>query len=86
MTSYARQAAVLRITQELALEGFMHFLRVHEGKAKDYPKFVEDRLEAAETLEGLALIEEVYGPQSARDWFLGGVAKAKAKIRGQGAA
>lgn len=64
MSTYAPQAKVMKTTKELAIEGFLYFLRVHDGKADRYKDFVEARVHAATTLNQLAVMEQafVHGP------------------------
>lgn len=53
-----RQAEVLKITDEQALEGFLHFIRTNEKKAEKYPDFVVARKAASHTLNRLAAMAE----------------------------
>jgi hypothetical protein len=80
MITFARQVAVLAVTKEMALEGFLHFLRTHEGKAKDYPDYVAARLTATGTLQKLAVIEQAYGHDGAAEWLDRAVERAQAKL------
>lgn len=82
MTTYARQVEVLKITDEQALEGFFYFARVREEKAEKYKDYVEARQDASATLQQVAIIEEAFGTESARQWLANGVARAKAKLEG----
>lgn len=82
MTTYARQVEVLRITKEQALECYWYFARVREEKADKYKDYVEARLEASATLQQVAIIEEAFGTESARQWLANSVARAKAKLEG----
>lgn len=53
-----RQAEVLKITDEEALEGHFHFIRVREEKAEKYPDFARARKSAYSTLKRLANMAE----------------------------
>lgn len=82
MTTFARQYEVLKVTEEEALEGFMHFLGVRTSKAEKYTDFVADRLSAVTTLEQLAIMEKAFGTERVRSWLIGSAAKARAQIEG----
>lgn len=86
MASFARRAAVIKIIREQALEGYMTFIRINEGKSKDYPKYVEDRLESERTLQKLATAEEAFGNARVRVWLDEIEAKAVAALNKKGAA
>ena len=53
-----RQAEVLKVTDEQALEGFFYFSRVREEKASKYPDYVQARQAASLTLSRLATMAE----------------------------
>jgi hypothetical protein len=65
--TFTRQLDVLTISQEEALEGYLYWYRVREGRVttlkepETYPDYVKARLAAIETLRKLALLE----------WFVG---------------
>lgn len=78
--TFARLVEVMKTTRELALEGFMHFIGTHEGKAKDYPDFVEARVAAFERLQQLAIMEKAFGYERVARWLDETVKKAEAQI------
>jgi len=49
-----RQAEVLKITDEQALEGFLTFIRTNEKLAEKYPDYVRARRACSHTLNRLA--------------------------------
>jgi hypothetical protein len=53
-----RQAEVLKITDEQALEGYFTFVRTRESKAEKYPDFVLARKACSHTLNRLAAMAE----------------------------
>jgi hypothetical protein len=59
-----RQAEVLNITDEQALEGYFSFIRTRESKAEKYPDFVQARKAASHTLKRLATMAE----QVSEEW------------------
>jgi hypothetical protein len=50
-------AAALEISDEMALEGYLHFVGVREGKAERYPFYVAARKRARDVLKQLAELE-----------------------------
>jgi hypothetical protein len=60
-----RQAEVLKITDEQALEGFVYFNRTRESKAEKHPDYVQARKAASHTLKRLANMAE----KVSEDWL-----------------
>ena len=56
--TFQRQAEVLKITDEQALEGFAYFNRTRESKAEKYPDYLLARKAASHTLKRLATMAE----------------------------
>src|SRR3712207_5955385 len=50
MSTFKRQADVLQVTDEQALEGWFYFHRVREEKASKYPDYVKARQAASATV------------------------------------
>jgi len=80
MSTYARQAEVMKTTKELAIEGHLYFLRVHEGKAERYKDFVEARTDASTTLNQLAVIEQTFGHGPVRELIEKNVRRAQEEL------
>jgi hypothetical protein len=80
MSTYARQAEVMKTTKELAFEGHLYFLRVHEGKAERYKDFVEARTDASNTLNQLAVIEQAFGQGPVRELIEKNVRRAQEEL------
>ena len=53
-----RQAEVLKITDEQALEGYLTLIRTNEKLAEKYPDFVRARRAGSHTLDRLAAMAE----------------------------
>jgi hypothetical protein len=71
---------VMKTTKELAIEGHMYFLRVHEGKAERYKDFVEARTDASNTLNQLAVIEQAFGQGPVRELIEKNVRRAQEEL------
>lgn len=82
MTTYARQAEALKISDEQALEGFFYFVSVREEKASKYPDYVTARKEASTSLQQLATMERAFGSARVREWLREAVEKAEEKLQG----
>jgi hypothetical protein len=62
MTTFAEQLEVLRTMSREALEGaWDYYSRTRDKSPTGYPKFRKARLDAEQTIERLAAIEEVVG-------------------------
>lgn len=64
-----RQAEVLRITDEQALEGFFYFSRTRGEKADKYPDYVLARKAASLTLQRLAGVAAIVGEECCETWL-----------------
>lgn len=72
-----RQAEVLKITDEQALEGYFAFIRTRETKAEKYPDFVLARKAASHTLKRLSAMAE----QVSEEWVENCLSTMEGKAR-----
>ena len=85
--TFARMLDVLTIAQKEALEGYLYWYRVREGKAttttqpEKYPDYVEARLAAIAVLRQLADLEAMIGTERVRGLLTRALSRARAAAR-----
>lgn len=67
MTTFARQAEVLILSEDQALDSYSYLIRTREKIADRFPKYVEEREAASATMSQLARIEVAFGTDAVRD-------------------